>query len=133
MAERAERDVLARPGRENRLLVITIVVSIATLGAQAHVGFRDGTAEMLFNTARNAVGGEGAISGVTSLLIRGTAQSAEKDGGPEMREVEIRILLPDGMLRIDTGPDFEKRSGVFGQHVKMAMGLRTRSSRPCRK
>jgi hypothetical protein len=81
---------------------------------QPHVVYRDGTAESLFQASRNAVGGEGTVSGLRSMILRGKAKVAEEDGGPEEREVEVRIALPDAMLRIDTAEGFEKRAGVQG-------------------
>jgi hypothetical protein len=95
------------------VLAAALVAAGASLPAQGHVVFRDPTAETLFKTSRNAAGGEGAISGLESPLLRGTAKVAEDDGGPDEREVEMRILLPDGIVRIDTAPGYEKRAGFY--------------------
>ena len=99
-------------------LVLAAALGMAALPlAQTHVVFRDGTAESLFRTSRNAIGGEGTVSGIQSLLIRGSAVVADDDGGPGAREVEIRILLPDAFLRIETAEGFQKRSGVSGNDL----------------
>ena len=95
---------------------LAVVIHVAVpMGGQSHVGFRDGTAESLFNASRNAIGGEGTVNGIQSLLMRGTATVTDDDRGVEQRQVEIRILLPDSILRIDTAPGYVKRSGVHGE------------------
>ena len=91
------------------------------LVAQSHVVFRDPSAEALFKASRNAAGGEGVVSGVQSLRMRGSARVGESDGGPEVREVEIRIMLPDHMLRIDSADGFEKRAGLMGNDLLTAI------------
>jgi hypothetical protein len=104
-------------------VVLGVLLATLTLplAAQRHVEYRDGTAEALFKTSRNALGGEGTVSGIESLLLRGTATVAENDGGPAQREVEVRILLPDGMLRIDTASGYEKRTGIYGATLLTAI------------
>lgn len=94
------------------LAAAALAAAVPVLG-QSHVVFRDGTAESLFKTSRNAVGGEGAVSGIESLVLRGRATVADQDGGPAEREVEVRILLPDGILRVDSAEGFEKRAGFY--------------------
>jgi hypothetical protein len=98
-----------------------IVAAAASVAGQSHVVYRDSTAETLFKTSRNAVGGEGTVSGIESLLLRGTATVAENDGGPAQREVEVRILLPDAMLRIDAASGYEKRGGLHGGDLLTAI------------
>jgi hypothetical protein len=93
------------------VLATALVAATAALGAQTHVVYRDGTAEALFKASRNAVGGEGTVSGIQALILRGTAKVDDDGRGAEEREVEIRILLPDGILRVDTAPGYQKRAG----------------------
>lgn len=96
-----------------RLGLAAAVLAAAGVSAQSHVVFRDATAESLFRTSRNAIGGEGLVSGIGSFVLKGTATVAENDGGPQTRDVEVRILLPSGILRIDTASGFEKRAGFM--------------------
>jgi hypothetical protein len=111
-------------------VLAALCAGMTALSGQSHVVYRDGTAESLFQTSRNAVGGEGAVSGLHSLLLRGTARVSEGDGGPEEREVEIRILLPDAILRIETAEGFQKRSGVSGNNLLTFIRTREGSEEP---
>jgi hypothetical protein len=111
-----------------RLVTAAVISATVTAAAQSHVVFRDGTAESLFKTSRNAIGGEGAVSSIHSLLLRGTARVA--DGGPEERQVEILVQAPDGILRIETAPGFEKRSGFHGNNLLTSMGSGDALERP---
>lgn len=111
------------------LATALVVAAIPALG-QSHVVFRDGTAETLFRTSRNAVGGEGAVSGLESLILRGSATVADDDGGPKSREVEVRILLPEGILRIDRADGFEKRAGFVGNSLLTSITAGDRRESP---
>ena len=115
-----------------RQVVLGAVVAAAAvpLAAQRHVVFRDGTAESLFTTSRNAIGGEGLVSGIQSLILRGSATVSEEDGGPGAREVEVRILLPDGILRIDSAPGYEKRGGFYNDTLLTSVRTAEGTDRP---
>jgi hypothetical protein len=94
------------------LLAGTVVSADASV--QNYLTFQGDVAEKLFRQSRNAVGGEGAVTAVTSLTLKGTARISADDGGPPERAVEIRYLFPDQYLRIETAGTWTKRSGFSG-------------------
>jgi hypothetical protein len=112
------------------VLAAAVAAAVVPLAGQSHVVSRDGTAESLFKTSRNAVGGEGAVSGLQSLILRGTAMVAESDGGPEEREVEVRILLPDGFIRIDAATGYQRRAGVYRDTLLTSVRIDGELERP---
>ena len=98
-------------------VLFAAALAAVSLSGQSHVVFRDPTAEGLLKASRNALGGEGAVTGIEALILRGRSKVADEEGAPVDREVEVRILLPDAILRIDTAPGYEKRSGVHGGNL----------------
>lgn len=111
-------------------VIVAAILATFTLAAQSHVVFRDGTAEGLFTTSRNAIGGEGLVSGIRSLVLHGTARVADQDGGPAERQVQILILPPDGLLRIERADGFEKRTGFHGGTLLTSLGTGDTRERP---
>lgn len=94
---------------------ISLALTVATVVSfQNFVTFGSDGADAVFRLSRVAVGGEAAVTSVTSLVMKGTARVSAGDDGPPERSVEIRILLPDQYVRIETGKDWSKRSGFSG-------------------
>lgn len=94
---------------------IALLLTAATaVSFQNYVTFGGDGADVVFRQSRNAVGGEAAVTGVTSLVMKGAIQVSTADGGPAERAVEVRMLLPDQYVRIETGKDWTKRSGFSG-------------------
>ncbi len=93
------------------LLLAACAVSLAGQTSQerdanavADATFKDQTSYDLFRAARMAVGGgEGAIVKLRSLRFTGRSR-VRVEGVPELVEgdVEVRVLLPDHYLRIDS-------------------------------
>ena len=89
-----------------------LLFASATAAAQNFVTIQDLAAEALFKMSRQTVGGEGTVSNLKTLVLKGTAVVVSDDGGPPERDVEIRIMLPAFYLRIDSAPGFTRRSGL---------------------
>ena len=113
-----------------RLVFAAALAAAVPLSGQPHVVYLDATAEGLFKTSRNALGGEGAVSGIEGLVLRGTSKVSDDGGTPVDREVEVRILLPDGILRIDTATGYEKRAGVHGANLLTSLRAGGELERP---
>ena len=95
--------------------VIPLLLTVMTaVSFQNFVTFGGDGADAVFRLSRVAVGGEAAVSGVTSLVMKGTIRVSAGDDGPPERAVEIRMLLPDQYVRIETAKDWTKRSGFSG-------------------
>jgi hypothetical protein len=99
-----------------RLLVSFPLLWVALAG-QSFVTFGSDGADRLFRLSRNAVGGEASVVNVTSMVMKGTVQVSTADGGPAERAIELRILLPDQYLRIESGGTWTKRSGFSGDRL----------------
>lgn len=82
-----------------------------SLAAQNYVTFEGAGAEALFRQSRNAVGGEAAVINVASLVMKGTVRVSAGDDGPPERTIEVRLLLPDQYVRIETAGSWTKVSG----------------------
>lgn len=95
-------------------LLLSFPLLLAAASAQSSVTFGSDGAEALFRQSRNAIGGEGAVMNVTSLVMKGTIRVSAADGGPAERAIEMRMLLPDQYVRIETAKDWTKRSGFSG-------------------
>ena len=96
------------------------IVAGAAATTQDVADARDANAGEIIKRSRQAVGGADAVARVQSLLMTGTSQI---QSGNELVacDVEIRILLPDQYLRIDTAPFGEKRAGFRGKTILSAV------------
>lgn len=99
-----------------RLLVSFPLLWVALAG-QSFITFGTDGADKLFRQSRNALGGEASVVGITSLVMKGTVQVSAADGGPPERAIELRILLPDQYLRLESGGGWTKRSGFSGNRL----------------
>lgn len=77
--------------------------------------YHDPKARELFESARIALtGGPGGLARLRSLRLKGHSQFSGADGTPFSGAVEIRILLPDRYLRIDSGSFGRRLTGYAG-------------------
>jgi hypothetical protein len=106
----------AKPG----LAVVIAALVIGTAAAQDSaifdvVAMRDVKTRELMTTARIAVfGGPGGVALLRSLRFKGHSRFLADDGSLISGTVEIRILLPDNYLRIDTAPFGRRLNGLSG-------------------
>lgn len=102
------------------MAVAIAVIALATVAAQDSaifdvVAMRDVKTRELMTAARVAVfGGPGGVALLRSMRLKGRSRFPDQDGGMIDAAVEIRILLPDHYLRIDTAPFGRRLNGVAG-------------------
>jgi hypothetical protein len=90
--------------------------TIVLLSAQDSAQFRDPAAQDLFRYARLAVGsGEGSVVKLRTLQFKGKSKVDPGSGVLIDCKVDIKILLPDHVLRVDTAPFGQKFSGYAGK------------------
>lgn len=79
------------------------------------VTLKDQRARELWTSARIAIfGGPGGIARLKSMRFKGQSRFPSDDGSLIAADVEIRVLLPDRYLRIDTGTFGRRLTGVSG-------------------
>lgn len=95
--------------------LVTAALSLGSLSAQQETSIfdvaalRDAKARELITAARIAVfGGPGGVALLHGMRLKGKSRFESEDGTLNSGTVEIRILLPDRYLRIDSG-DFGRR------------------------
>lgn len=92
------------------------------LSAQQGAVFKDGQAEAIFRGAQAAVGhGEGKVVGLRTIVAKGKSKVVVGEGDPVDAQVEIRVLLPDHYLRIDTAGTSRMLTGFAGKTLLTAM------------
>jgi hypothetical protein len=97
------------------LCVIAAAVACLSLAAQEPELMRDPKTRELFASARIAIfGGPGGIARLRALRFKGRSRFAGTGGDLLSAAVEIRVLLPDRYLRIDTGAFGLRQSGYAG-------------------
>jgi hypothetical protein len=100
------------------LFVIATAVACLPLAAQEPELMRDPKTKELFASARIAIfGGPGGIARLHALRFKGRSRFAGTGGDLLSAAVEIRVLLPDHYLRIDTGAFGLRRSGCAGSQT----------------
>lgn len=88
------------------------------VAAQDHLLFTDQAAENLFRYSRMAIGTGPAIAGLRSLVFIGRSRVQIDDHGPlTSAAVQLKFLLPDNYLRIDTIETAQRRAGFSGNTV----------------
>jgi hypothetical protein len=101
-------------------LVLLLVVTVTGLAAQDSVVFRDDAAASLFRTSRmNMSGREATIRELLALHMKGRIRIATPDGATESGTTEIKVLLPDRYLRVDSTPGVTRYSG-FDRNVLLS-------------
>lgn len=88
--------------------------------AQDHTQFIDPEAENLFRYSRMAVGG-GTISKLKALTLKGRSRIIDNNGALVSATVEIKMLLPDYYLRVDTIGSMQKVAGFANKTVLSAI------------
>jgi hypothetical protein len=82
---------------------------------QDGVFLRDARAKDLFSSARVAIfGGPGGIARLRAMRLKGRSRFPAADGTLLAATVEIRVLLPDRYLRIDSGSFGRRIAGYAG-------------------
>lgn len=112
------------------IISFPILLLAATVAGQNYVTFEGAGADRLFRQSRNAVGGEAAVVGVASLVMKGRVRVSTPDGGPPERGIEMRILLPDHYLRIEDGGAWGRRSGFSGNTLLTEIRRGTATEKP---
>ncbi len=83
---------------------------------------RDARARELWNSARIAIfGGPGGIARLKAMRFTGKSRFPAADGSILTATVEIRVLLPDRYLRIDTGSFGRRLTGFAGETTTSLM------------
>jgi hypothetical protein len=96
-------------------LCVIAALACVSLTAQEPVLLRDPKTKDLFASARIAIfGGPGGIARLRALRFKGRSRFAGTGSGLLSAAVEIRVLLPDRYLRVDTGPFGRRQSGYAG-------------------
>ena len=101
--------------------IATGLVLIARVRAQDSTQFMDGPARDLFYYSRMAIGDGGAnVAKLHGLILKGRSKFIV-EGGLTGAAVEIKLLLPDHYLRIDTSGTVQKMAGYAGKTVLSAI------------
>src|SRR5215217_8960468 len=91
---------------------------IGRVAAQDHLLFTDQAAENLFRYSRMSIGTGPAVAGLRSLVFIGRSRIQIDDAGPlASAVVQIKVLLPDHYLRVDTIDTAQRRAGFAGNAV----------------
>lgn len=112
------------------IVAFPILLLAATVAGQTSATFEGAAADTLFRQSRKAIGGEANVMSVTSLVMKGTVRVSMPDGGPPERGVELRLLLPDQYVRIETTKDWVKRSGFSGKTLLTEIRAQGQTNRP---
>lgn len=111
-----------KPGRPFVAACLISAFGLLGLSAQQGAVFKDGLSESVFRSARLAVGhGEGKVAALRSMVLRGRSKVAVGDGEPVDASLEIRVLLPDHYLRIDTAGASRMLTGFAAKTLLTAM------------
>src|SRR5262245_6460874 len=93
--------------------VAWLIVAGLAAGA-ADLRFADAAARALVERSRAHIVQDGASIDLRSLVLKGRVRVPAEGAATTDGTVEIRILLPDRFLRVDTYGTMERRSGVAG-------------------
>jgi hypothetical protein len=99
-------------------VALLAAIASVTLAAQEPELLRDPKAKELFASARIAIfGGPGGIARLRALRFKGRSRFAGTGNELFSAAVEIRVLLPDRYLRVDTGSFGRRQSGYAGSQM----------------
>jgi len=101
-----------------RLIACAVLSTGVVVAAQDNYQFTDPNVQDVFRYARMAVGS--AISKVKTLELKGKSK-VDVGGSLIDCRVDIKILLPDHYLRIDTTPTDSKLAGYAGKTILNAI------------
>ena len=96
--------------------IVAALWCVPLRGQQDGVVIEDARAKELFAAARIAIfGGPGGIARLHSMRFKGQSRLPGEDGTMLEATVEIRVLLPDHYLRIDSGTFGRRLTGYAGR------------------
>jgi len=113
------------------IAVIILAVSAEPAG-QRYATFGDPHSQQVFRAGRQQLGGEASIEDLRAFVMKGLARTTDERGAPVARDVEIRVLLPDRYLRIETADGFERRTGFAGGELLSEIRIGSSVERPPR-
>jgi hypothetical protein len=115
---RFERRLIVRLAALAGAAALVAVATAARIAAQDQLLFTDPAAENLFRYSRMSVGTGPAIAKLRSLVFIGRSRFQVDDAGPlASATVQIKVLLPDHYLRIDTIDTSQRRAGFAASTV----------------
>jgi hypothetical protein len=118
MTPRGRRSAHAFALRWTAGLALLAAIVGVTLAAQEPELLRDPKARELFASARIAIfGGPGGIARLRALHFKGRSRFAGTGSDLLSAAVEIRVLLPDRYLRVDSGSFGRRQSGYTGSQT----------------
>lgn len=97
----------------------------AALLAQDRAPFADAKARAIVERGRSAVVTAGDLRDLRALVFRGRVRVPQEGSRFDEGEVEIRILLPDRFLRVDTFGASTKSSRDRAQFARLILGATT--------
>lgn len=109
-----------------------VLIAAAWVGhpsAQDAMRFADTAAQSLFLRSRAVVVSSGSVRQLRSVILRGHL-TAVGDGEPVDGEIEIRCLLPDHFLRVETVGDTQRWSGYAGRSLLTSIRQGAKVERP---
>jgi len=99
-------------------VALAAVATGARIAAQDQLLFTDPAAENLFRYSRMSIGTGPAVAGLRSLVFIGRSRIQVDDASPLLSAaVQIKLLLPNHYLRIDTIDNSQRRAGFAGNTV----------------
>ena len=113
------------------LLALSSVLALRlTASAQDSTRFADDAAQNLFFRSRAAVVHTGTVTQLRSLILRGHLWTSADDGSALAGTVDIKVLLPDSFLRVETYAGVQKLTGFAGKSLLTAMREGNRTELP---
>jgi hypothetical protein len=107
--------------RRATILGLTFVLAVHSAAAQDTTRFGDEAAQNLFVRSRAAVAHAGTVTQLRSLMLRGHLRTMADNGAPLDGAIEIKVLLPDNFLRIETYADVQRYLGFSGRSLLTAI------------
>lgn len=107
--------------RRATVLGFTLVLAVHSVAAQDTTRFGDDAAQNLFFRSRAAVAHAGTVTQLRSLILRGHLRTMAGNGAPLDGAIEIKVLLPDSFLRIETYATVERFTGFAGKSLLTAI------------
>ena len=107
--------------RRATVLGLTFALAVHSAAAQDTTRFGDEPAQSLFVRSRAAVSHAGTVTQLRSLMLRGHLRTMADNGAPLDGAIEIRVLLPDNFLRIETYADVQRYLGFSGRSLLTAI------------
>src|SRR5258707_2232476 len=103
-------------------VVLSAAIALATgSSAQDSTRFADDAAQNLFIRSRAAVVHTGTVTQLRSLILRGHLRTTADNGSPLEGAIEIKVLLPDNFLRVETYADVQRFTGFTGKSLLTAI------------